>query len=67
MLRDAMKLSLTEKWQAVEDMAEWGRATVKSRHERGLPYIEPYTGARVPGTITREEPPSVDSPHRENS
>ena len=46
-LRDAMKLTLTEKWQAVEEMADWVRATMADRHSRGLPYIDPYTGERV--------------------
>jgi hypothetical protein len=48
-LRDAMNLTLTEKWQAVEDMADWVRATMADRHARGLPYIDPYTGEHVRG------------------
>ena len=55
-LRDWMKLTLTEKWQAVEDMADWARATIQERRARGLPYIDPYTGARVPGTRLDKEP-----------
>jgi hypothetical protein len=64
-LRAWMKLSLAEKWQAVEEMADWGRATIQWRRARGLPYIDPYTGARVPGTTAREEPPTAPNP--ENS
>jgi hypothetical protein len=58
MLRKTMKLTLTQKWQAVEDMAEWGRATIESRRSRGLPYIDPYTGQRVHGAV-REDPPAA--------
>ncbi len=57
-LRDWMKLSLTEKWQAVEEMADWARDTIAERRARGLPYIDPYTGERVPGTTVREKPPN---------
>ena len=56
-LRDAMKLTLTEKWQALEEMADWARATIASRQARGLPYIDPHTGERVSGAVVREEPP----------
>ena len=61
-LRAWMNLSLTEKWQAVEEMADWGRATIESLRARGLPYIDPYTGARVPGTTAREEPRDTLNP-----
>ena len=58
-LRDWMKLSLTEKWLAVEEMADLGRATIERRRKQGLPYIDPYTGERVSGrALVREEPPS---------
>ncbi|MBA3963344.1 MAG: hypothetical protein H0X40_15785 [Chthoniobacterales bacterium] len=46
-LRDWMKLTLTEKWTAVEEMADFARATIESRRRLGLPYIDPYTGERV--------------------
>jgi hypothetical protein len=48
-LRDWMKLTLTEKWTAVEEMADFARATMDSRRKQGLPYIDPYTKERVPG------------------
>ena len=35
-LRDWMKLSLTEKWQAVEDMADLARETIERRRSQGL-------------------------------
>ena len=54
-LRAWMKLSLTEKWQAVEDMADWGRATIQWRTAQGLPYIDPYSGQRISGATAREE------------
>lgn len=46
-LRDWMKLTLTEKWQAVEEMADLARSMLERRRKRGLPYIDPYTGERV--------------------
>ena len=55
-LRDWMKLTLTEKWQAVEDMADWARATIAERRKSGLPYIDPYTGELVPSARVAEEP-----------
>ncbi len=41
-LRDWMKLTLTEKWAAVEEMADFSRATIEWRRRQGLPYIDPY-------------------------
>ena len=64
-LRDWMNLTLTEKWQAVEEMADWARATIEHRKAHGLPYIDPYTGERVRSTVLREEPPPTPNP--ENS
>ena len=60
-LRAWMSLSLTEKWQAVEEMADWGRATLEWRRKCGLPYIDPYTGARVAGARAREEPSTPEA------
>jgi hypothetical protein len=55
-LRDWMKLSLTEKWQAVEEMGDLARETIERRRRQGLPYIDPFTGERVPGSaVVREE------------
>ncbi len=59
-LRDWMKLTLTEKWRAVEEMADLGRATIERRRRQGLPYIDPYTGERVPGAAVREDSPASD-------
>jgi hypothetical protein len=57
-LRDWMKLSLTEKWQAVEEMADLARETIERRRQQGLPYIYPFTRELVPGrAVVREEPP----------
>lgn len=57
-LRGWMKLTLTEKWAAVEEMADLARGTIESRRRQGLPYIDPYTGELVPGVaVVREEPP----------
>lgn len=60
-LRDWMKLTLTEKWMAVEEMADFARATIASRRRQGLPYIDPYTGERVSGAgVIREEAPAPE-------
>jgi hypothetical protein len=57
-LRHWMKLTLTEKWRAVEEMADFGREMIEDRREKGLPYIDPYTGERVPGKLViREDSP----------
>ena len=62
-LRDWMKLSLTEKWSATEEMADFARATIEWRRGRGLPYFDPYTGERVsPAAVIREEPPASSKP-----
>jgi hypothetical protein len=39
--------------------------TLEERRARGLPYIDPYTGARVPGTRVAEQP--SEPPNPENS
>ena len=65
-LRDAMKLTLTEKWQAVEEMADWARATIASRRARGLPYVDPYSGEHISGAVVREDPPPAPPPNPEN-
>ena len=58
-LRAWMRLTLTEKWSAVEEMADFGREMIERRRKQGLPYIDPYTGKLVPGTaVVREEPPA---------
>ncbi len=59
-LRHWMKLTLTEKWRDVEEMADFGREMIERRRKRGLPYIDPYTGKLVPGSaIVQEEPPGT--------
>jgi hypothetical protein len=57
-LREWMKLTLTEKWSAVEEMADFGREMIARRRQQGLPYIDPYTGQLVRAkTAVREDPP----------
>ena len=56
-LRHWMKLTLSEKWRAVEEMADLGREVIERRRKRGLPYVDPYTGKRVARAVVREEPP----------
>lgn len=59
-LREWMKLTLTEKWSAVEEMADLGRETIARRRAAGLPYIDPYTGERVPARVAEDPPASAD-------
>ena len=40
-LRDWMKLTLTEKWSAVEEMGDHARATIEWRKAKGLPCVDP--------------------------
>jgi hypothetical protein len=63
-LRDWMNLTLTQKWSAVEEMSELGRATIERRRKQGLPYIDPYTRELVPARVA-EEPPSSSNPAQE--
>ncbi|MGB8341632.1 MAG: hypothetical protein WCE51_08580 [Chthoniobacterales bacterium] len=63
-LRDWMKLTLTQKWTALEAMCDHARATIAWRRRRGLPYIDPDTHQLVPGkaAVVREEPPEPGQP-----
>jgi hypothetical protein len=61
-LRDWMRLTLTEKWQAAEEMANLARATLERRHNRGLPYIDPSTRARVSNKMVPEHPLGFPKP-----
>jgi hypothetical protein len=57
-LRDWMKLTLTQKWTALEAMCDHARATIAWRRRQGLPYIDPSTHERIPGrSVIREERP----------
>lgn len=62
-LRDWMKLTLTEKWAAVEEMADFARATIEWRRRHGLPYIDPYTRELIAGApVIREDPSAPSKP-----
>ena len=54
-----MKLTLAQKWAALEEMCDHARATLERRRREGLPYIDPHTHELVPGraVVVREEPP----------
>jgi hypothetical protein len=57
--REFYKLPFRRKIELLEEMADHARATIAWRKAKGLPYIDPYSGERVPGAlITREEPPT---------
>ncbi len=57
-LRRWSKLTFDEILEAQEEMADLARETIARRRQQGLPYIDPHTRERVPGTaIVREEPP----------
>ena len=62
--QDFHAIPFSRKLEIVEEMNRHALATLEERRSRGLPYIDPYTGARVSGTIAREEP---RAPNPENS
>ncbi len=45
-----LALPFRRKLELIEEMVEHGRSMIESRKARGLPYIDPDTGAPVPGT-----------------
>lgn len=56
--REFYKLSFRRKIEILEEMDDHIRATIQWRCSQGLPYIDPYTGERMPGALAiREEPP----------
>jgi hypothetical protein len=55
-------LSLREKLEAVEEMADLARRFQEERKRKGLPYISVETGERVPGR--QAGPPSLDELRR---
>jgi hypothetical protein len=56
--REFYALSFRRKLEIVEELADFARATIERRRRQGLPYIDPSTRERVPGTaVIREEPP----------
>lgn len=59
-------IPFSRKLEIIEEMNRAGLATIESRRERGLAYIDPYTDKLVPGTAVREEPPNEQS-NLENS
>lgn len=56
-------IPFSRKLEILEEMNREALATIESRRARGLPYIDPYTGERVAGSLVREEPPE----NRKNS
>ena len=55
-------IPFSRKLEIIEEMNRHALATLAERRARGLPYIDPYTGALVPGTTAREEPPPTSNP-----
>ncbi|MDQ6623769.1 MAG: hypothetical protein M3Y86_09855 [Verrucomicrobiota bacterium] len=51
-------LPFSRKLEIIEEMNRVGLASMESLRERGLPYIDPYTGERVPRAAVREKPPN---------
>ena len=51
-----LKLSLREKLEAVEEMADLARHFQEERKRHGLPYISCDTGQRIPGERSRWNP-----------
>jgi hypothetical protein len=65
-LRVWSRLPLRRKLEALEEMCEHARRTLASRRDRGLPYIEPFTGEAVgprppAETAVREDLPGDES------
>jgi len=58
-------IPFSRKLEIIEEMNRHSLATLEERRKRGLPYIDPYTGARVPGTRVAEQP--SESPNPGNS
>ena len=57
-----MNLTLTEKWRAVEEMANFGREMIERRRKRREPYIDPNTEKLVPGrAVVKEERPESEA------
>lgn len=60
-------LPFSRKLELIEEMNKAAHSVIASRKQRGLPYIDPYTGERVPGGArVREDPPALP-PNPENS
>ncbi len=49
-------LPFSRKLEIIEEMNRDALATLEDRRSRGLPYIDPYTGERVPGVTDSGEP-----------
>jgi hypothetical protein len=56
-------LPFSRKLEIIEELNRHALATLQERRERGLPYIDPYTGERVPARAAEESA----SPNPENS
>lgn len=55
-IRRWSQLTMDEILAAQEEMGDHVRATIDWRRNRGLPYIDPYTGEHVSGATVREDP-----------
>lgn len=61
-LRDWAKLSLLEKFRAVEAMEKEGLKAIAQRRARGLPYIDPDSGELVSGAEARRLSTASEEP-----
>lgn len=55
-------IPFSRKLEIIEEMNDAARRMVEERRQRGLPYIDPYTGERVSAATVREEPPPSSNP-----
>ncbi|HSH39452.1 MAG TPA: hypothetical protein VK993_11770 [Chthoniobacterales bacterium] len=63
--QDFWAIPFDRKLEIIEEMNRHSLATIAERRDRGLPYIDPYTGVCVPGTHVAEQSPGL--PNLENS
>lgn len=59
--QDFHAIPFARKLEIIEEMNSQSRAMVENRRIQGLPYIDPYSGERVPGSAARADAPNEKS------
>jgi len=52
-------IPFSRKLEIIEEMNRYALDTLETRRASGLPYIDPYTGERVPGAVVRADAPAT--------